>query len=169
MQKLHTCFSIKSLEDIGTFSGYASVYHLVDSQEDWVMPGAFGVLKSQESWPKMLWHHDPADPIGEWLSITEDSRGLFVKGRLFLDLQRGREVHLLLKTGVVDGLSIGYRPLKASKTPKGRCLESIVLEEISLVTFPSNPEARVQEVKIDVFQRLTQQIESLTALVKRTV
>jgi HK97 family phage prohead protease len=149
MNKLDTHFSIKTLEDIGMFSGYASVYNLVDAQEEWVAPGAFdaSLEDSSRPKPKLLWQHDPKEPIGEWTSITSDDRGLFVKGQLFLEVQRAKEAHIFLKSGVVDGLSIGYTPLKVSNTPKGRRLDAVALEEISLVTFPSNPEARVQAVK----------------------
>jgi HK97 family phage prohead protease len=175
MHKRHIPFSMKTLEDIGTFSGYASVYNLVDAQEEWVAPGAFDISLSAPSRakPKLLWQHDPKEPIGEWTSITTDDRGLFVTGQLFLEVQRAKEAHIFLKSGVVDGLSIGYIPLKVTNTPQGRRLDSISLEEISLVTFPSNPEARVHAVKqreeggLDSEgMRLHQEIQFLSAFVR---
>ena len=151
MQKLYRPFSMKTVESSGAFSGYASVWNTWDAQEEQVLPGAFAhslqQSKSASSWPKLLWQHDPQEPIGAWENIQEDSHGLFVQGTLFLDLQKGKEAHLLLKRKVVDGLSIGYIPQQVKNTEKGRLLERVDLHEISLVTFPSNPNARIYSVK----------------------
>ena len=52
---------------------------------------------------------------------------------------------MLLQAGAIDGLSIGYRTLRAEKAAGGqRLLHEIELWEVSLVTFPMLPEARVQ-------------------------
>jgi HK97 family phage prohead protease len=151
MQKLYRSFSMKTVEESGTFSGYASVWNTWDSHEEQVLPGAFShsLSKSKESsrWPKLLWQHDPQEPIGTWDKIEEDSHGLFVKGTLFLELQKGKEGHLLLQKKVIDGLSIGYIPKKTKETEEGRLIEAVDLHEISLVTFPSNPKARIHTVK----------------------
>ena len=93
----------------------------------------------------MLWQHDPARPIGVWDEVREDAKGLFVRGRLLLEVQAAREAHVLLQAGAIDGLSIGYRTLRAEKAAGGqRLLHEIELWEVSLVTFPMLPEARVQ-------------------------
>ena len=125
----------------------------MDHHGDQVMPGAFTkslkqLSRSQQK-PKMLWHHDSRYPIGIWHDIREDSKGLFVKGQLLLDIQQGRETYALMQAGVLDGLSIGFRPLKSRRHPslKGRILEEIDLYEISLVTFASNPEAKITHLK----------------------
>jgi uncharacterized protein len=97
----------------------------------------------------MLWQHDPAQPIGRWLAIREDARGLLVRGRLNLAVERAREIHALLKEGAVDGLSIGFRVERARRERATglRRLERLDLWEISLVTFPMLPGARVGAVK----------------------
>ena len=88
----------------------------------------------------MLWQHDPARPIGVWDEVREDARGLYVKGRLLLEVQAAREAHVLLQAGAIDGLSIGYRTLRAEKAASGqRLLHEIELWEVSLVTFPMLP------------------------------
>ena len=93
----------------------------------------------------MLWQHDPARPIGVWDEVREDAKGLFVRGRLLLEVQAAREAHVLLQAGAIDGLSIGYRTLRSEKAETGqRLLHEIELWEVSLVTFPMLPEARVQ-------------------------
>ena len=76
----------------------------------------------------MLWQHDPTKPIGVWDEVREDGRGLYVKGRLLLDVQTGREAQALLVAGAIDGLSIGYRTVRAEKAAGGRRL----LHEIEL-------------------------------------
>ena len=92
----------------------------------------------------MLWQHDPAQPIGVWDEVREDARGLWVKGRILDSVEKGREAAALIAAGAIDGLSIGYRTVKASKNSKGqRLLSELELWEVSLVTFPMLPSARV--------------------------
>lgn len=92
----------------------------------------------------MLWQHDPAEPVGCWLSLAEDARGLRVEGRLNLAVQRGRELDALLREGGLDGLSIGFRTVRSTPERGGlRRLHSVDLWEISLVTFPLLPGARI--------------------------
>lgn len=168
MHTIHRPFFMKNLEESGLFSGYASVYNVQDAHLEFVMPGAFSHTLQCNPIPKLLWQHDPQALIGVWKELVEDSHGLFVKGKIFLELQKGREAYLLMKEGAVDGLSIGYIPLKIQETYQGRYLEQIDLYEISLVTFPSNPHARIQSIKayqppsfFEQIQVIDQQIENL--------
>lgn len=92
----------------------------------------------------MLWQHDPSEPIGVWDDVVEDEIGLWVKGRILKDVARGREAVALIEAGAIDGLSIGYRTVKSRKNDKGsRLLSELELWEVSLVTFPMLPDARV--------------------------
>ena len=76
--------------------------------------------------------------------MREDERGLYVKGRLLETVSKGREAAALISAGAIDGLSIGYRTLRAAKNEKGqRVLNELELWEVSLVTFPMLPDARV--------------------------
>lgn len=135
----------------GEFEGYASVFGMMDLGHDVVMPGAFreSIERRGIGGIKLLWQHDPAQPLGVWTSLEEDSRGLFVRGALDLCQPKSREVLSLLKQGALDGLSIGYRTEIDRKDPETglRRLERIDLWEISLVTFPLLPQARVRSVK----------------------
>jgi HK97 family phage prohead protease len=135
----------------GSFAGYASLFGAVDLAGDQVERGAFAasIARRGAGGIKMLWHHDPAEPIGRWLSIEEDGRGLLVKGRLLPEIGRAREALALMRAGVLDGLSIGFRTVKAVREPRSahRRLIEIDLWEISLVTFPMLPDARVSAVK----------------------
>lgn len=98
---------------------------------------------------KMLWQHRAEEPIGIWTSLAEDLRGLKVTGRLDLKVARAREALSLLRGGAVDGLSIGFRALRAQneKALGGRRLLELDLWEISIVTFPMLTQARVTGVK----------------------
>lgn len=159
MKKIVDCpLSLKNWDADGSFSGYASVFGIVDSQGEEVASGAFTL--SLKDWgekgkmPKLLWQHDYCRPIGFWRDIREDNHGLFVKGQLLLDLPQGREAYSLLKNGVVDGLSIGFVTVKARRIDgkklgsRLRVLEEVNLQEISLVTFAANPKAKVDCVKM---------------------
>jgi HK97 family phage prohead protease len=128
--------------------GYASVFGQVDQGGDLVAAGAYArslaALAGAGRAVKMLWQHDPREPIGVWDEVREDGRGLHVRGRILTDVARGREAAALIGAGAIDGLSIGYRTVKAAKDAEGRrVLSELDLWEVSLVTFPMLPEARV--------------------------
>ncbi|MGO4572814.1 HK97 family phage prohead protease [Microvirga sp. 2TAF3] len=135
----------------GIFEGYASLFGIADLGKDVVMSGAFAdsLRKRGVGDIRLLWQHDPATPIGRWLSIAEDRRGLKVRGKLNLAVERARDIHALMRDGAVDGLSIGFRVERArAERPTGlRRLEKLDLWEISIVTFPMLPGARVERVK----------------------
>ena len=137
-----------TVTDGSEISGYASLFELKDQGGDRVAKGAYGAslaaLASKGRTVKMLWQHDPTQPIGVWDEVREDARGLWVKGRILTDVARGREAAALIQAGAIDGLSIGYRTLQATKDDKGgRLLSELELWEVSLVTFPMLPDARV--------------------------
>ena len=128
-------------------AGYASLFDVADQGGDQVAAGAYAAslarLKAEGRSVKMLWQHDPARPIGVWDEVREDARGLYVKGRLLSDVAQAREAMALVEAGAIDGLSIGYRTKQATKEGAGRRLVEVDLWEVSLVTFPMLPEARV--------------------------
>jgi uncharacterized protein len=162
-----------SLKDGAIIAGYASLFGARDDAGDVVECGAYCVslsrLASAGRSVKMLWQHDPARPIGVWDEVREDGKGLFVKGRLLLEVQAGREAHALLKAGAIDGLSIGFRTIRSEKAGAGgRVLHEIELWEVSLVTFPMLPDARVQaassQEEDDLAQTLAQTFREARAL-----
>lgn len=149
MSNITATFEVKECNQNGEFSGYASVFHVIDHQGDKILPGAFQKHLIGKNFPKMLWQHDVSAPIGLWQEVREDEHGLFVKGKLLLDVQKGREAYALMQAGVLDGLSIGFRVVQSARSKEchGRILKEIDLHEISLVTFAANPEARVLDIK----------------------
>lgn len=155
-ERLHHRLDLKEVSDEGEFVGYASKFDIADQGGDVVQKGAFTATLGTRtaSQVKMLWQHSPSEPVGLWKSIEEDSIGLKVQGKLLLGVNRARETYELMKAGVVDGLSIGYRTIKSVRDDKGRrMLKELDLWEISLVTFPMLREATVDGVKGDWTER----------------
>ena len=152
-----------ALSPDGTIEGYASLFGAVDQARDMVMPGAFAETLKQRGIRRvpMLFQHDPAEPVGIWLDLKEDFRGLYARGRLIPDVARGRELISLLRNGAIDGLSIGYRSVRARIDPRTRirALHQVDLWEISIVTFPLLDGARVSAVKEAPPSRLRTQAE----------
>lgn len=149
---------VKEVGEDGTFSGYGSMFNNVDYDRDVIAPGAFS--KSLKKRParkvKMLWQHDPTQPIGVWEEMEEDSRGLKVKGRLLIKqgVPKADEAYALLKAGALDAMSIGFMipagGWEFDEKKRVRVINEADLWETSLVTFPANPKARVTRVKASV-------------------
>ncbi|HFC8836764.1 TPA: HK97 family phage prohead protease [Neisseria subflava] len=145
---------IKSVSETGVFSGYGSVFHNEDSYGDVVRPGAF--KKSLAEWakkgrlPPMLWQHDRREPIGVFTKMVEDEKGLFVEGRLLIDdIPQARAAYALLKEKALGGMSIGYREILIEQDHDEKVTNLLELDlwEVSVVTFPANEEATVDNVK----------------------
>ncbi|ACI93718.1 phage prohead protease, HK97 family [Afipia carboxidovorans OM5] len=135
----------------GAVEGYASLFGAVDQARDMVMPGAFTQTLQSRGLRRipMLFQHDPSEPVGIWLELREDWRGLWARGRLIPEVARGRELMALVGEGAIDGLSIGYRTVRGRIDPKTRIrrLYQVDLWEVSIVTFPLLAGARVHAVK----------------------
>ncbi len=152
-------FELKHVGDAGEFEGYGSVFNVVDSLDDVVLPGAFRESLANHAadgtFPAMLLNHNPDQEIGEWQEIREDDRGLFVSGRLWIDGDRPIPAALqahrsMRKERSKMGLSIGFVTKDAERDPEDRgrrLLKAVELWEISPVVFPANPAARVEAVK----------------------
>ncbi len=159
-------FEMKSLAADGTFEGYASVFGVIDSQRDRVHPGAFkSSIKSREKPVQLLWQHQWDKPIGVITALFEDACGLYLKGKLLMEVAQAREAYALLKAGVVRGLSIGYSVKRSRRNPDSgvRELLDLNLWEISLVTQPANEAALVTVVK----SRITDDMEALARAIDR--
>ncbi len=142
------------VSDAGEFSGHAAVFGNVDKGGDMILPGAFTkTLKARGDKIRVLWNHSAADPIGRPTQMSEDNTGLFVRGQLNLDVQRGREARALLKAGDIDGLSIGFRVAKDGARFNEETevfeLSELELREFSIVTFPMNESAITSAIKTE--------------------
>lgn len=161
-EKKFQLLDLKEVSEEGVFEGYASKFGDRDQGGDTVMKGAFKNSLSQRKAKgvKMLWQHDPSHPIGVWDEIKEDATGLFVRGRLLTTVQKAKETYELMKAGVIDGLSIGYRTVKSLRDDATgfRQLKEVDLWEISLVTFPMLTSATVTSVKGDWTKREVERV-----------
>jgi len=147
------------LTDGQVIEGYASLFGLTDQGGDAVLPGAFSGslarLAARGDKVRMLWQHDPTRPIGVWDEVHEDAKGLWVKGRLLPDVAQAREAAALIQAGAIDGLSIGYRTIRAERDKAGRrALAEVELWEVSLVTFPMLTEAKVDRKDSDTLHEV---------------
>ena len=147
--------SVKAVSDDGFFSGYGSVFGVVDSYNEIVAPGAFAESvadrKARNRAIPILWQHRTERPLGVYSKVEEDSKGLYVEGQLLTkDVGLAREAHALMKAGAVSGLSIGYWTRESSYDEKTgiRTLTKLDLEEVSIVTMPANDDARIDAVKL---------------------
>lgn len=150
MTKTGPALQVKELNDSGEFEGYGSTFGgEPDSYGDVVAAGAFADSLRSGVMPKMFWQHDPSKPIGRWVEAKEDGKGLYLRGKLNMDVQQAREAHSHLKNGDIDGLSIGYRIKEYSvDTETGVwTLQKLDLKEVSIVSIGANSNATVSSVK----------------------
>lgn len=136
----------------GEFKGHAAIFGNVDDGGDMIIEGAFtDTLKDRGDKVRVLWNHSSGDPIGHPTQMQEDNLGLFVRGQLNLDVQRGSEARSLLKAGDIDGLSIGFRVAKNGAEFDEDTgifkLQKLILREFSIVTFPMNESAVMTGIK----------------------
>ena len=165
MQHLSFKFAPDSVNAKGVFSGYGAAFGNADLYGEVIAKGAFKKsLREWEErgkWPPMLLNHaggflfggsaDDKTPIGVWDHMEENTKGLKVEGHLIgLGTDRGQYILEGLKEGALDGLSIGAvvrQAINPSKAGERRTLTDLDLWEVSIVTFPANPKARVTAVK----------------------
>lgn len=135
----------------GVIEGYGSIFGNIDRGFDIVEAGAFSDSLKSGPKVKMLWQHNADQPIGVWDEVVEDEKGVRVKGHMLSEVEAGREATALVKAGAIDRLSIGYRTLEFREAKVDdrwvRVIEKAELWEVSLVTFPMNPEATIDAVK----------------------
>lgn len=132
------------MTDAFPIEGWAAIYEDADLNGDVILPGAFAksIRLAGAAGVKLLYQHDMAEPVGRWLSFEERAQGLYARGEIILATQRAQEAANLIAAGVLDGLSIGFRTVKARKRER-RLIETADLWEVSIVTFPMAPKARI--------------------------
>lgn len=152
-------FERKAVNDAGEFEGYGSTFGNVDLGDDRIEKGAFtDTLKewaARKEFPMLAWMHYTSDPIGDYIEMREDEKGLFLKGILWIDgekrIERAVQAHNLLTGTGPKGLSIGYSVLEWHYEEidgrKIRVITKIKLWEVSIVGFGMNPDALVTSAK----------------------
>lgn len=133
-------------------AGYASLFGAADLTGDIVRPGAFAasLMRRGAGGVRMLFQHDAREPVGVWRTIREDARGLYVEGEILSAGPRAATALALTRAGALDGLSIGYKPARMRRGRGGRELLEVDLWEVSIVTFPMLPGARLQVVETEM-------------------
>lgn len=153
--RLSTPLEVRSAPtNSGIIEGYASTFGgPPDAYGHIIEVGAFtqslsALRRDGQSIP-MLWAHDQKRPIGRWIELREDARGLFARGQLNLETQGGREAQAHTVAGDVTGLSIGFSVPRDGVRREGAItfLTDIRLGEISVVAVPANGRARITGTK----------------------
>ncbi|MBS4077658.1 HK97 family phage prohead protease [Pseudomonas rustica] len=152
--KIEVPFEVKASDDAGNFEGYAAVFNNVDLGDDVILPGAFTKVKTTRGGRlKLALFHDLTRLVGS-ADFTQDSHGLYVKGKVNLAVSYARDAYELMKEGTLDSMSIGFNTILAAyEEREGRTIRIIKqaeLWEASLVPFGMNPEAQVTDVKSDI-------------------
>nr|WP_234681412.1 HK97 family phage prohead protease [Bradyrhizobium sp. Oc8] len=150
-----------SVDAEGTIVGTAWPFNAgPDSVGDTITKGAFNVAADLP----MLFSHDPSDLVGSWSEVSETNDGLIVKGAIHKDQPRARSILSMVKSGLVSGLSIGFRTREAKQQGRNRVISALDLVEVSLVRNPAHPRARVTSAKsYDEAQALAAIIRRFTA------
>lgn len=154
---LNSQLEIKEVSETGRFSGYGSIFNNVDLHNDRILPGAFEKTlnrhKQRGSMPAMLWQHKMSDVVGIYDDMTEDDMGLQLSGRLLIgeNIPEADKAYALMKNKAVRGMSIGFNIPKGgesfNKEDEVWEIKEVDLVEVSIVTYPANPEAQIQSVK----------------------
>lgn len=123
--------------------GYAALFGVEDQMRDIVRVGAFGASLARRRSPlPMLVEHEARLLAGHWTSAREDLRGLWLMGEIDDSLPGAARAKRAITRGV-DGLSIGFVPVVQHKNGPNRVLSEIELLEVSIVTHPMQPQARL--------------------------
>jgi len=166
-------FELKAIDDAkGEFEGYAAVFReKPDKVGDIIEPGAFqNTIKANDGRVAIFWMHDPSEPLG-MAEISEDSHGLFVKGKLTRGVQRAEEALLLMKDKVVKTMSIGYTVVKRDFVDGVRHLQELDVPDITLVAggFAADDQALITSVKSMTYpEQVDAALAAVDALLSRT-
>jgi HK97 family phage prohead protease len=136
----------------GVFEGYASVFNVVDGDGDIILPGAYKkALETQTRQVGMFFNHRTWEiPVGKWLEIAEDSKGLHVRGELTKGHSGAADLRAAMEHQTVQGMSVGFSARKDDfdLIASGRSFKSMAsLNEISICTQPANELATVDSLK----------------------
>lgn len=135
-----------TVDDVGAIKAMAWPFGSGDRVGDWIRKGAFATVQGPLP---MLFGHKPHDPVGVWTEYKESNDGFESAGQLLIDdVARAKEVHALVKARAITGISIGFITRKAiARKGGGRDILALDLVEISLVTVPMHPGARITSSK----------------------
>jgi HK97 family phage prohead protease len=145
MNRAYSTLEIKSVdEDLRVIEGIASTPQ-TDRVGDVVEPKG-----AQFSLPMpLLWMHRAGEPIGRVTDARPTAEGIHIKAKIEKDLlPRIDEAWALIKSGLVRGLSVGFRsikqePIKDSDSPWATRFLKWEWLELSAVTIPANADLQI--------------------------
>ncbi len=151
----HVGVEIKDVNESGHFTGYGSTFGNIDEGNDICDEGCFDdTLKEHaknDTMPAMFFSHDIKEPVGSWLSMEKNKKGLLMEGQLWVGqgIPKVAQTHMMLKSKSAKGLSIGFMTKKYSidQTKNVRRLLKVDLLEVSPTPFPMNTRAKITGVK----------------------
>ena len=152
-ERLSILKELDSDDASGSVEGYASVFGSVDSVDYTIAPDAYAAVIKSGHLPAMCFNHNQdAVPIGKWTDFSVDGKGLYVKGKLNLDLPLAKDVYSAMKFGGLDGLSVALLlnpdDLEVDDDTGIRTIKNVQrVPEISIVTCPCEQKATVTAVK----------------------
>lgn len=166
--------STLSIKDIdrkqGIVVGYFSAFGNVDADGDMIMPGAFKKSidengpSSERPRIKHLRNHDANSIIGSLLSLKEDKFGLLFESKLGRS-SLAKDALLDYEDGIITEHSIGFNIIKTGNKQEYRELTEIRLWEGSAVTWGSNENTPVAQLKSltkeDILKKLDKMTKSL--------
>lgn len=157
------------MTDLLPIEGWAAIYDEPDLNGDLVLPGAFSksLAETGAASVKLLHQHAAESPIGRWLAFEERPTGLYARGELFLATRTARETAALVRGRIIDGLSIGFCAVRTQRANGARRIIEATLWEVSIVTFPMAPKARLVRVGAETATRNDQQILAFADHVRR--
>jgi HK97 family phage prohead protease len=148
IKNLTAKLEVKELNDEYVYlEGLASTFGGIDRVGDTILRGAFYNSLAKRM-PKLLNQHDMCQVIGVIDEAIEMQDGLFIKARMPRENSTVMDLLPLLKMGALGDFSIGFNVIDSEMTPEGtRILKEIDLWEVSIVTIPANPDAKIMRVK----------------------
>ena len=144
-------------EDKVEFSGYASVFDVLDSHNDVILKGAFKKIGDMP----LLWQHEINNPIGKIISAKEDDFGLFIEGFITKKTKKAKDAIELINQGILSSLSIGYFVNKKEERGGVNYISDLELKEISLVSIPAN-----ENTSITLKSAISGKIDKLIRILK---
>ena len=134
-------------------------------QPEGFMQWADEFAKPEKPMPMFLNHNDMGMPIGEWNEVMFDEEGMSAKGRLYLNTNAGSDAYQVLKESpnMFGGVSVGaYADEACYVNALGEEFDMDAMDdeqeayfqitkgglrEISVVMYPNNPEANIQQLE----------------------
>lgn len=140
-------------------SGYLASFGNKDSDEDIILPGAFskslqerGVNSSTSRKIAFLWQHDMSEPIGKFLKLEEDEKGLYFEAEVS-KIPLGDRVLTQYADGTLNQHSIGFKyiwdKIEYSEESQAYIVKEVNLFEGSVVTMGANENTPFVGMKTD--------------------